>query len=257
MKLTEIYSSMDHILLLADYSDPKLHKHFAKHLIISLKDELSCTIEEKSISCNGILINSNIIHTIDSKNQRVLVFLFDETSDIAKEFQKQYFTHRQFAVLPKESVRKIVKIWSQLIEVKKENSTHAYKKAFKEIMEVCNVKSKVVLNKDDRIKNVIEYLNCIDTISEGTLDELAKHVFLSKSRLSHLFKEQVRISLNQFLVIEKMRKTYEYLDKGCSITDAAIKAGFNSSSHFANTNKAMFGLTANELKNDIRYVVIE
>lgn len=257
MKLTEIYSSIDHILLLDDYSDPKLHKHFAKHLIISLDDEISCMIEEKSITCNGILINSNVMHTIDSKNQQVLVFLFDETSDIAEEFQEQYFTDKQFAILPKEKVKEIVKIWSQFIECKKENITHTYKKTFKEIMEVCNIRVKVVLNKDDRIKSAIEYLNCIDSISEDTLDELARHVFLSKSRLSHLFKEQVGISLNQFLVIEKMRKTYEYLDKGYSITDAAIKAGFNSSSHFADTNKAMFGLTANELKKDMRYIVIE
>lgn len=257
IKLTEIYSSIDHILLLDDYSDPELHKHFAKHLIISLEDEINCKIEEKSISCSGILINSNVMHTIDSKNQQMLVFLFDETSDIAEEFQEQYFVDKQFAILQKEKVKEIVKIWSKFIEVKKENIIHAYKKAFKEIMEVCNIKVKVVLNKDDRIKSVVEYLNCIDSISDGTLDELAGHVFLSKSRLSHLFKEQVGISLNQFLVIEKMRKTYEYLNKGYNITDAAIKAGFNNSSHFANTNKSMLGLTANELKNDMRYIVIE
>lgn len=256
IKLTEIYSSIDHILLLDDYSDPELHKHFAKHLIISLEDEINCKIEEKSISCNGILINSKVMHTIDSKNQQVLVFLFDETSDIAEEIQEQYFMHRQFVVLPKENAWEIVKIWSQFIDTKKENITHAYKETFRKIMEICNVKVKV-LNKDDRIKSAVEYLNCIDSISDGTLDELARHVFLSKSRLSHLFKEQVGISLNQFLVIEKMRKTYEYLNKGYNITDAAIKAGFNNSSHFANTNKSMLGLTANELKNDMRYIVIE
>ncbi|MDD3223684.1 MAG: AraC family transcriptional regulator [Clostridium sp.] len=254
--MTEIYRSINHILLLDDYNDPKLHKHFAKHLIISLKDKINCVIEEKSISCNAILINSNIMHTIDSKNQQVLVFLFDETSDIAEEFQEQYFKDRQFVVLPKENAKEIVKIWSQFIKCKKENITYAYKKTFKKIMEVCNVKIKITLNKDDRIKSTIEYLNCIDYIPEDILDKLARHVFLSKSRLSHLFKEQVGISLNQFLVITKMRKTYEYLDKGYNITDAAIKAGFNSSSHFANTNKAMLGLTANELKKDMRYIVI-
>ncbi|WP_234120859.1 helix-turn-helix domain-containing protein [Clostridium hydrogenum] len=248
---------MDHILLLDDYSDPNLHRHFAKHLIISLKDEISCRVEEKIISCNGILIDSNVMHTIDSKNQQVVVFLFDETSDIAEEFQKQYFTEKHFAALPKENVKEIVKIWGKFIEAKKENIAREYKKTFKKIMELCDIKVKIVLKKDDRIESVVEYLNCIDSISEGTLDELAKHVFLSKSRLSHLFKEQVGISLNQFLVIEKMRKTYEYLNKGYNITDAAIKAGFNSSSHFANTNKTMFGVTAKELKNTMNYIIIE
>lgn len=257
MKLTNLYSYIDHILLLVDYSDPKLHKHFTKHLIISLGDEISCRIEEKSIICSGILINSSTTHTIDSKNQKVLVFLFDETSDIAEELQEQYFTDKQFVILPKEKVKEIAKIWNQFAKTKEENVANEYKKTFVEIMKKCNIKVKVVLKKDDRIKSVVEYLNCIECISEDTLEELAKHVFLSKSRLSHLFKEQIGISLNQFLVIEKMRKTYKYLDKGYSITDAAIKAGFNSSSHFANTNRTMFGLTANELKKNVRYIVIE
>jgi AraC-like DNA-binding protein len=40
-----------------------------------------------------------------------------------------------------------------------------------------------------------------------------------------------------------MRKAYTYIASGDNITDASIKAGFSSSSHFANVCKRMFGIT--------------
>lgn len=62
-------------------------------------------------------------------------------------------------------------------------------------------------------------------------------MYLSKSRLSHLFKEETGMTLHSYLAFEKLRKTHEYYLNGESLTDSCIKAGFNSSSHSSSYKK--------------------
>lgn len=81
------------------------------------------------------------------------------------------------------------------------------------------------------------------TSSGGMLVYLFDPACLSQSRLSHLFKESVGISLHRYLAWEKMRKGYVNYRKYGSITEAAMRAGFDSPSHFAATCKRMFGLS--------------
>nr|WP_242846410.1 helix-turn-helix transcriptional regulator [Clostridium botulinum] len=88
------------------------------------------------------------------------------------------------------------------------------------------------------------------------MEELAKKVFLSRSRLTHLFKEETKISLNSFLIILKISKSYEYILSGKTITEACIKAGFYSPSHFATTNKKMFGISASAFRKDVKIIQV-
>ena len=80
------------------------------------------------------------------------------------------------------------------------------------------------------------------------MDILSEKLNLSKSRVSHIFKENIGISIKRYLVLEKMKKCYEYFKTTGSITNASINAGFYSSSHFATTCKKMFGISFSELE---------
>jgi len=61
-----------------------------------------------------------------------------------------------------------------------------------------------------------------------------------------LFKENVGISLHRYLAMDKMRKGYIHFQKYGSITEASMRAGFDSPSHFAATCKRMFGISFSE-----------
>ena len=50
--------------------------------------------------------------------------------------------------------------------------------------------------------------------------------------------------------------TYTEIINGKLITDASIEAGFSSSTHFAETNKRVFGLSANTIKKDLVFYKI-
>lgn len=256
--MTEIFWAMDHVLLLADYNDPEKHKHWAKHLLISLSGKINCFIEDEQVICEGIMISSNVSHTIESNENDVLVYLFDETTDIAKEIEEKYLNNMPYYTLNLATVQEIKTIWNENMESRKEvhQVQNTYSSTYERILSACHLDTKRSYIKDDRIKKVLSLLRDREEITEGMIIELSTRLFISQSRLSHLFKEETKISLNSFLVSIKIAKTYEYILAGENITEACIKAGFYSSSHFATTNKRMFGITANVFRKDVRFIQI-
>ncbi len=75
-------------------------------------------------------------------------------------------------------------------------------------------------------------------------DTVPQRLFLSKSRFLHLFKEEVGIDLKNYLLLKRMEKVYRaVIQKHMRITEAAIMAGFSSSSHFAEACKKHYGIS--------------
>lgn len=257
--MTEIFCGIDHVLLLADYNEPDKHKHWSKHLIINFEEDMRCFIEDEEVVCKGIFIDANILHTIETKSNHILVYLFDETTDVANEIKEKYLENKTYYVLKQEVIDGIKIIWNENMANRKDDKDieRKYSKTYENIIEACKLDTKRPFIKDERIYKVLDIIEKKEEISEGIIGELAENVFLSQSRLSHLFKEETKISLSSFLVIMKISKTYGYILEGKSITEAAVMAGFNSPSHFATTNKNMFGISAYEIKKDVKIIKIK
>lgn len=101
--------------------------------------------------------------------------------------------------------------------------------------------SKLVLD----ISNYIQH-----HLSEAiTTEDVAAHLFLSRSRLSTKFKAETGINLNEFIMqekIEEAKRLLRYSDK----TSLAISSylGFASQSHFSKVFKKFTGKTPNEYR---------
>jgi AraC-like DNA-binding protein len=80
-----------------------------------------------------------------------------------------------------------------------------------------------------------------------SLKKLAVHVALSESRLSHLFKQEIGIPIQRYLLWYKVAETAFNIGRGMSLTEAADAAGFADSAHFSRTFRAMFGLTPSQI----------
>ena len=105
---------------------------------------------------------------------------------------------------------------------------------------------------DARIEDALSHLESLDCITRGTIDELAVRACLSKSRLSHLFSQEMGISLHRYLAFAKMKLAARYASEGATLTDAAIRAGFDSSSHLSSTVRRMFGITLTDIIRSAR-----
>jgi AraC-like DNA-binding protein len=101
---------------------------------------------------------------------------------------------------------------------------------------------------DARIAHITRRLR---NAGPGKIDmtELARGVGLSESRLMHLFKQEMRVTIRFFAVCVRVQNAFAQAQPGASLTDVAHRAGFYDLSHFVQTARAYTGLSASMLKS--------
>jgi AraC-like DNA-binding protein len=95
---------------------------------------------------------------------------------------------------------------------------------------------------DKRIQTVMRRL--ISEPGEAIpIEQLAREVHISPSRLAHLFKDQVGVPVRMFRTWYRLKSAVVHLREGMTLTEAALRAGFYDSAHFTNTFRETFGLS--------------
>lgn len=219
----------DYLYFKASYRTPDLHSHFAKHIIMADSGELDCIVDGEKFCCKGLMIQSNVPHTVSSLSGSLMIFLMDETCARAKLMDEKYLGDRPYFVFDSLITFDVSRLCAE------------------EILSALGLEKNHRKTYDERIETILKNISRMEYIDSGTIDELCRTVFLSESRLSHLFRKQVGISLAGYLQLSKLSKAYSYLLDGESVTDAAVHAGFSSSAHFAAVNKRQFGISVREL----------
>lgn len=234
--MTSTVFGYDHIMMRAEYRTPDPHSHLAVHFIAGLDGPVHCVVSGDSFDADAVFIASDVVHTAYAETGDMLVFLFDTAGSIAEEAQKQYLCGRPYFCGDKETVEKLREIW-------KNNPPAQADSLITQLLGLDTVGNTL---RDERISQVLEYLRSLDEVPEDITAQLCAKVCLSPSRLSHLFKENMGISLHRYLAMDKMRKGYIHFQKYGNITEASMRAGFDSPSHFAATCKRMFGISFSE-----------
>ncbi|WP_434282382.1 helix-turn-helix domain-containing protein [Clostridium botulinum] len=120
------------------------------------------------------------------------------------------------------------------------------------LLRQCGIDNSYNQRYEERVEEILYYISGLKTIKHSIVDDLSNHIYVSKSRLSHLFREQTGMTLHSYLAFEKLRKTYKYFCEGMNITESCILAGFDSSSHCASTCKRMFGISLRDVYKTIK-----
>lgn len=103
---------------------------------------------------------------------------------------------------------------------------------------------------DRRIALTLEYLHA-ELDHRVTIPELSSAVSLSPSRLEHLFREQVGISISRYLLWTRLKKALEMMSPGTSLTDVAHAVGFADSAHLSRTFRRLIGIPPSTLMKNI------
>lgn len=110
---------------------------------------------------------------------------------------------------------------------------------------------------DERIRVAMDLLRARPG-EQMSAAELAAAVGLSRSRFLHLFSAHAGTSFRRYRLWVRMRYAAAAVGRGADLSTAASDAGFASPSHFSDTFRAMFGLTATEmLANGLRIMVMD
>ena len=103
---------------------------------------------------------------------------------------------------------------------------------------------------DARVRQVLDYLDNNELSYEGLLETLIDQVHLSKSRLSHLFRSNIGLSLKKYLLWCRLRNTIaEHLDKDEDLFASLINSGFYDHPHFSKAFRTMLGVKPSHAYN--------
>ena len=241
-----MYEARNHLLICAEYADPEPHKHSAAHIMVSLDDSIEIITVNERLQCQGILIPSGMLHTANTNRNRVLVFLFDNTTTIAEQISK-------LSIIPDEAVDRIRTAYCDFENSDK--SALSYRMFVQCVLACSEIAVAETLPPDTRIERAVTYIQS-RLHDKITCEDVAGHIFLSEGRFSHLFKEQIGMTFAAYLIYQRVIKTYTDMINGKSITDASLDAGFSSSAHFAEINKRLFGLSASIVKKNLEFYKI-
>lgn len=254
MDKSYIYFADDHISFLSNIIDADLHKHLHVQVSVSMEDNFNLIINGEEISCSGVIMNSNISHIFNGNKVQQFFLLIDKTSTFAEQIINMYLCKGKWAKLPDAIVTEIRKLVNDrfcYITNEIEYSSFLYN-----LYSILGLSQSYTSEKiDSRVCEVIDYLRQCKEI-EVSIEVLAKKVCLSKSRISHLFKDNIGIPLSSYIVNYKLQRAYDLALQGTNITEASLKAGFDSPSHFANTSRQKLGMTPREIKKVSRFLKV-
>jgi AraC-like DNA-binding protein len=228
--MSRIIFEDEYVIVVPSFDKVALHKHSFYHIFF---------LGEKE-ECDEIYVTgSGMVHTMPSRKECRLFLMIDPTSNLADYLHSNVLwddhpkrikvtkTFHFIEDLDEESLKDSVNSWL------KENS-FSFEKNANELVE------------DYRVVRLIQEIRDYKHL-EKKIDEIAKEYNLSKSRLSHAFKENVGISLKGYLLIVRLKYVYKLVMEGKSKTYASVEGGFTSPAHLAYICKKQMGISISDV----------
>lgn len=248
-----VYLSRGRVLLIGDSLEGDEHRHHALQITINLDpNEFTLRQGDSEFATQGIVIHPNAPHHVISSDAWRAVLLIDPQTQYSQQI-KQRFTAA-------------ANVYS--IETDDLNFCRAQLHDFRAQAQSIETADRAISAMIDRLAGPVHNPETHPRVAKAlsyihqaqgkalTLNQLAEHVFLSESRLSHIFKAEIGIPIQRYLLWYKVVQTAFNIGRGMSLTDAAEEAGFADSAHFSRTFRAMFGLTPSQILKRSRLVQI-
>ncbi|MCH5296566.1 MAG: helix-turn-helix transcriptional regulator [Ruminococcus sp.] len=235
--MSKIVFQNSHIVVIPSFRKTATHKHPFLHLFFG-KNGCKITANGREIQGNIILLDSSVKHIVKDGNGCDFFLLIDPTSVIAEQLHNKYLKECFYADISVDNAD----IPLNLLNL----SSHEIIKIAENVLSALDIKTNKMSVNDERIEQII-----VNIISGAWLNysvkKISEEVFLSESRLTHLFKEEAGISLKSYILIRKMERAYKFVTSGGKITQAAQEAGFSSSAHLAYTCKSLTGISITDV----------
>ncbi len=103
--------------------------------------------------------------------------------------------------------------------------------------------NKTSSKKEIQIKKIIEYINNNFTSSDISIKKIAEAFFFNQAYLTRIFKESTGISPMKYIIVLRMRRAIELLEKrSFSISQIAYALGYKNQFYFSKEFKRFFGI---------------
>lgn len=232
----------EYVIVVPTFKDVKPHQHDFYHLFFL----------ESGDGQEVFVTGSKMLHTMPPIPECRLFLLIDPTSDLAASLQEQILG----SGLPERIRPKTSFAFSEAASAEGKTDEEIRAEVRNWLLgsgfltgkaPAANASPAADIAPEDYrvvklIRDIREYRHL-----EKTVGQIAKEYKLSESRLSHVFKETVGISLKGYLMIARLRYAYQLVMEGKSKTFAAMEAGFAGPAHLAYICKKQMGISISEV----------
>lgn len=187
MKESFIFRVRDCHYIQASYPAPAEHRHFAAHLVFALGRPFTALVDGASVETAGIVIGSDVPHTILSEAPALVVFI-DELTPMSRCVKYTLLRGAPWRTLDTSVSSKIGERWR---DVRTEADAAA---AAAETERLLGLQEQRTPTEDPRILEAAAYMKAAPALERLTIQEVAQAVHLSPSQLTHLFRRDTGIS---------------------------------------------------------------
>ncbi|OKP02022.1 helix-turn-helix transcriptional regulator [Xenorhabdus eapokensis] len=247
----------DHLSLLSENISTSAHRHAFLHLIISRTHQpITINIEENSIISKAILINSKVMHTIFLVQQPYWLILINHTSSLAYCLRHQYLPEKKPFSCFSDFISEALSLNAAKLQNVKLDVSH-YNTVWKKLLVILAINHCYLTHdiNDQRIQQVLTKISSTNELP-AQQDSLLKTIYLSKSRLSHLFTDITGSSLKSYLLFQRLMRALWLIAQGNRITDAALQSGFDSPSHLSATCRKLMGIKPSFAKHVSQFLKV-
>ena len=104
--------------------------------------------------------------------------------------------------------------------------------------------------KSSRMKYVVDFIRK-NLHQKLTIEEMARKAYVSKSNFFKMFKEELGISPNEFIVQERIKMAKELLGRNNSVKETAYQTGFADTNYFIRVFRQLEGKTPKTFQREI------
>ena len=112
-----------------------------------------------------------------------------------------------------------------------------------------NLVEKSRISHSTKIGFITNYINQ-NLHQKLSIDSIAKMAYVSKSNLFKIFKEELGISPNDYILQQRIKKAKQLLESSENIKDVAFKTGFSDTNYFTRVFRQQEGVTPKLFQNN-------
>ncbi len=224
------------------FGDPQVHAHHAIQISICLHGEITLATASERLSGRTVAVAADARHRFDAKG--LIAFLFVEPeSAIGRTLTAKLFANGELASIDNDAFGREAELLASSFDRDdaREFMLATAARALEHLAPITCTR-----RPDERVQRIIDFASA-NLDRPLTLESAAAGVYLSGSRLRHLFVEQTGLAFRTYLLWLRLVRAVALYAQGASLTDAAHLAGFADSAHFSRVFKRTFGLPATTL----------
>ncbi len=230
------------------------HRHHTIQITFAMDGVFEAELDHQCHSYKGLVIASDYPHRVIGQEGWVATLTLNPETKVAKAVQQHLLEGVAYRSVEVEGVAERFKP-----ALERDLSSPELFTILMFIRDALLPKAPDAAFSDARITDALNIARQTEDYKIGA-KALSEQVYLSESRLGHLFKEEVGIPLRRYLLWNRLMLAAQHIAQGATFTFAAHEAGFTDSAHLSRTFYAMFGIRPSDMfgkPEDVRVIFLE